>query len=492
MEILLLGGLLVLGLGLRLIDLSDPPLDFHPVRQLRAAIIARAFYYEGLPDADPQKRELAVNLSHIQEPLEPPILEKVVAWTYRLVGGERLWVPRVYSSLFWIIGGIALYALARRITSPGAALAALAFYLVLPYGVQASRSFQPDPMMVMWTLLEAYALYRWGEKPSWKWALLAGIFGGLAVLIKVVAVFPVVGMLAAVALSARGLRKALVDWQVWAIGAIVALIPLGYYLLLAGSNSVGLASGTLSISLALLRDTRFYVRWLNVLNGIMSLPLVVLGALSALLFPNKGRALLVGWWMGYGVFGLVFAYRISTHDYYSLPLIPIVALSLAGAAWLLLRQWAQQPPFWKLVFVGLAICAMAYPAWIARSILVGNDYRGEPGGWRQIGEAMPRDGAIIGLTHDYGFRMSYYGWIQVSNWPDRADLNLDALQGRQEDFDSLFDEKTRGMSYFLVTRFDELDAQPLLKSMLYDHYPLIQEGDGYILFDLSQPLNLAP
>ena len=46
--------LLILGLGLaiRLFDLTDLPLDFHPTRQLRSAIIARGMYAEMQPFPD--------------------------------------------------------------------------------------------------------------------------------------------------------------------------------------------------------------------------------------------------------------------------------------------------------------------------------------------------------------------------------------------------------------------------------------------------------
>ncbi len=46
-------------------------------------------------------------------------------------------------------------------------------------------------------------------------------------------------------------------------------------------------------------------------------------------------------WAGYALFGLYFNYHISTHDYYSLPLIPIAALSLAPAGRLVLRATHQ-------------------------------------------------------------------------------------------------------------------------------------------------------
>ena len=51
--ILILAALLLSGLALRFYDLTDQPIDFHPTRQLRGAIIARGMYYEMLPSADP-------------------------------------------------------------------------------------------------------------------------------------------------------------------------------------------------------------------------------------------------------------------------------------------------------------------------------------------------------------------------------------------------------------------------------------------------------
>ena len=46
-----LGLLFTFGLGIRLYDLTDLPLDFHPTRQLGSAVIARGMYYQ---DLDPK------------------------------------------------------------------------------------------------------------------------------------------------------------------------------------------------------------------------------------------------------------------------------------------------------------------------------------------------------------------------------------------------------------------------------------------------------
>jgi hypothetical protein len=106
--------LLLLGLVVRLLDLTDPPLDFHPTRQLRAAIIARGMYYQRLESADPETREIAISLRNTIGDYEPSILESLVATTYLLVGGETLWISRILTSLAWVLGGGVLYLLGRR------------------------------------------------------------------------------------------------------------------------------------------------------------------------------------------------------------------------------------------------------------------------------------------------------------------------------------------------------------------------------------------
>jgi len=80
-----------LGVGVRLFDLTDEPIDFHPTRQLRGAIIARGMYYAMLPDPDPEARELAISFWGSTGQYEPTILENIVARTYLLIGGEQLW-----------------------------------------------------------------------------------------------------------------------------------------------------------------------------------------------------------------------------------------------------------------------------------------------------------------------------------------------------------------------------------------------------------------
>jgi len=138
---------LVFGIALtiRLYDLTDLPLDFHPTRQLLSVIKARALFYETQPDGySTAQLEAGIQTAQLKAGVEPVIFERLVAFTYRFTG-EQIWIARIYSSLFWLIGGVFLFLLVQELVSFEGALFSTAYYLFFPYAVIASRSFQPDP-----------------------------------------------------------------------------------------------------------------------------------------------------------------------------------------------------------------------------------------------------------------------------------------------------------------------------------------------------------
>lgn len=484
-------GLLVLGLGLRLADLDDPPLDYHPTRQLRSAIIARAIYYRIDSGRDPALVAAAQEVTAPLETLEPPIVETLVAWTYRLVGGEFLWIARLYVILFWMIGGLALFDLARRMSTGDGAVVALAYYLVLPFAVVTSRAFQPDAAMVMLIILSAWAFYRWSETLAWGWAIAAGLLSGLSVLVKAPAIFPLAPIAVLVVLSTLGLRGSLRSSQTWTMMVLMIALPVSYYLVSTGISSSGYFQfWNMSFSHLLLQP-RFYVLWLKFLDNLMYLVVIIAGAVGILFFSRiRQRLLVVGWWIGYILYGLFFPFQINTHEYYSLMFVPAVALSLSPLAGYVLSKAALETRAWKLFLMIPLFLSLAYPSWIAYSGLKGVDSRPDAIAWQRIGKVLPADGNIVALTDDYGTRILYYGMRLVDTWPLTIDFAMQEQRDEnfQNNFTDLFTQKTAGKDLFLVTAFGELENQPELKQRLYEGYPVFSEGDGYILFDLRKPL----
>ena len=130
--------LFVMGFGIRMVDLTDVPLDFHPTRQFLSAIKARGMYYQFAKDVPEWQREIAIQQWKDADVFEPAVNETVVAGLY-LLFGEHLWLARIASSVYWLLGGLALFALTKRIASVDGAILALAFYLFLGFGVIAVR-----------------------------------------------------------------------------------------------------------------------------------------------------------------------------------------------------------------------------------------------------------------------------------------------------------------------------------------------------------------
>jgi len=506
--ILLLG----LGLTLRLLDLTDPPLDFHPSRQLRNSLVARDIYYHLLSNADPQTLELTTSFYRAVGQYEPPVIESLVAVTYLALGGENYAAARIWQSLFWVLAGIALFDLARRAVSQWAALAGLAFYLVLPFAVQASRSFQPDPLMTSAFIVGIYFLYRWSESFSplplggrevsprrhgdasrseaeggpgvrgWRWAALAGIFLGFATLVKIVIAFLVAGAAIAMVLFTLG-RGFWRSKQVWALAALMVLPALTHYVFLnSGRSSEYFINWSVAL-FKLITSTDFYSKWLSFLGSLFGLTVLFASLAGIFIARPRLRVLLIGLWAGYLLYGLTLPFQMYTHSYYHIQLVPVIALGLAAALDPLFERATAQSPAGRAAFAAVILALIGYQAWVARSILIAEDFRQEPAVWQEIGEAIPADANVIGLTQDYGYRLMLWGWRKVGLWP----LNTDLAEVRNEDRNpaARFDEITAGRDYFLVTAFGQLDKQPELKVIL-DGFPIAAEGDGFVLYDLRK------
>ena len=485
--------LLALGGLLRLLDLTDPPLDFQPSRQLRNSLVAREIYYNALPTATDEQRGLATSFANAVGKYEPPVIETIVAYSYFLTGGENIAIARVWMTLFWLAAGIALFDLMCRATNPWAALIALAYYFVLPFSVQASRSFQPDPLMTSAFVIGIYFLYRWSEDHSpllegeklgnistWKWAVLAAVFLGLATFVKIVIAF--MAGAAAIALVLFTLGKDF--WrskQVWTMAVIMVVPALSYYVFLNQGRSTEYFFAWTVALVKLITSTDFYTKWLAFLGTLFGLTILFLSIAGALIAPSRMRWLLVGLWIGYLLYGLTLPFQMYTHSYYHIQLIPLVTLGLAVALNPLTESVAGMGGIRAAGFVALVLAIVGYQAYAARSVLVAEDFQHEPAFWNGVGEAFPSDAKVIALTQDYGYRLMFYGWRKVDLWPLATELS----EARNPDKDTAaqFDELTAGRDYFLVTAFGQLDKQPGLKTIL-DTHPIAIEGDGYILYDL--------
>jgi len=483
--------LFLLGLGIRMLDLTDLPLDFNPARQLYSATKARGMYYQYASDVPEWKRQMAIEQWDAKADVEPPVLPAIAAGLY-LIFGEHLWFGRVVASISWLLGGIALLLLSRRIASIDGAIVALAYYLFLEFGVIASRSFQPDPLMVGLILFGLWAFMRWDEQRTWKWTIIAGLLSGMAIFVKNVAVFPLLGAFALVILSSQRLKHAIKDSQVWML-AIITALPTVIYMVdgLYISKELDTAVG-LRFFPNLWIDPAFYIRWRNIIGNTLGFGTLLLALLGIFLaMPGRDRSLLVGTLLGYLVYGFVLSYHISTHNYYQLPLIVFIALSLSVVGKTLFRRMSEinvSSVLARLVVLGFILFGIGSAMWNVRVDLIKDDFKDEPKFWAELGDKLGHTTPVLGLTQDYGNRLAYWGWQLVEEWPTTGDQNLRELAGKAKSFDEIFADRIVGKQYFVVTHFKQFDSQPDLKEKLFETYPVLEQTPDYIIFDLQHPL----
>ena len=480
--------------GLRIHGIRELPLEFHPVRQYRSAFIGRYFYYQHLKSVPAWKKSLAYLLRQRAGTLEPPLLEYLASWAYRITGRERLWIPRLFSAIFWLVGGVFLYLLSKKAVSPDAALFSVAFYLLSPFSVMASRSFQPDPLMVMMFVASIYAILLYYEERSAKRFAVAAASSALAILIKPVCLFAILAAFISVPLAWQGLRATIRSFRIWAFGFIALLPSLVFYGYgaLTGGHIQYQAESSFHIRLYL--EPGYWRGWFHMIGAAVGIPAFALALLCIPLLPRGlTRSLGCGLWVGYLAFGLVFNHHISTHSYYQLQFIPIVAFTLAAGASYLIRitesiRGANGPAHHALPAVLLSVWLAAIAAWVRANWkpIYYEDYD-QVTISEQIGEKTAHTRKAIFLSYANGELLEYHGELIGIPWPWRSDMHAQQGWARpnltvEERYKEIIDQYPS--DYFIVTEMGEYRAQPKLGNFLVKHFPLLVNEKRYLVFDL--------
>jgi hypothetical protein len=236
--------------------------------------------------------------------------------------------------------------------------------------------------------------------------------------------------------------------------------------------------------------THFYAEWLAMIQSLFSLFPFLLALIGLTLVNGRSRWLLSGLWIGYILYGLIFPYQYITHEYYQLPLVALISLSIGPVIDAFLGILGRQHWAWRIAAAGFIVFAAFYSFYVAKSVMIAHSYKNEPAAWKRIGDAIPIDSHFVAITADYGMRLRYYGWRTMSEgWPTRIDEDLLILAGRDgiEDYQSYFNQFAAGKDLFVVLAFNELDNQPKLKEIL-SHYSIYSKGDGYLIYDLNHPI----
>jgi hypothetical protein len=508
-QIGILVGLMLMALAVRL-PLTDAALfDFAPMRQFYSALTARAFYFDLAPDGVSDARRAVVDdYMRTATRLEPPVIEAIAALAYALAGREDLRLPIALSWVYWLAGGIALYALVCRLTpSRWAAYAAVIVYWFLPYTITATRTFQPDAPALLCLLAALYALVRCDEQPSRaRWIILAAACGAAALFIRLMTgffLFPAFGLLMA---RRYGVIGALRRPSAWAFAAVVIAPTALYYASTILAAAAGRERVDTNFVPALFGQASFWEAWARLLTMAFPVGVLLIAAAGVVLWRGRGRALVAGLWIGYAIYGALFNFHISTHPYYQTIFVPGVALGIAGlVAWLDERIAARRdaparaPTSMTSRTTLAASLAFAFAALLAFALpydaVFPSHVRADPRAleaYRAAGLAAQHSARVIAMTDNWATPLRYYGEVAGQYFPTRYEIEMYRPMGARGIPDIAPEQRIAdlaarmgGADYFIVTDMRELDVQPDVRAHLDATYPVIARGETYIVYDLQ-------
>jgi 4-amino-4-deoxy-L-arabinose transferase-like glycosyltransferase len=530
-RLLLILGMLVTAFAVRVYRLWEPPMDFHPTRQYIGAIVARSYYYNLNGDVPREQRHRAQTAKDHITLLEPQILPALAAGSYVLAGGEHLWIPRFYSVCAWLAGGLFILLAARELGgSPKIRLIALAFYWLAPFSVLNSRTFQPDPLMLLFMLAAYWLILRYDQRQDKASMLCAALVASASVFLKPVGEFPLFATFYFLLLRRHGFVRAAVHPHLIIYTSIMMAPAVIYYgAQLASGGYVGeQADKTFVAALPFRSD--FWLAWLEMIArniGILGLAAAVFGLWRT--EDPRIRSALGGAWFGYFCYGMIFNYHIHTHDYYSMMVIPFAALSAAPLAAQALDRaaglWRKRRSLVVGIVLAACVLGLSLLGILTRQVQAGGlpplvksrikqaglvfgidkklaaylgrglNEREEVRRLETIGELVNHSDKTLFLTHDFGMSLCYHGEISGEWWPGQAVFKrlrvenkeaIDAVALLRERVDSLV------MKYFVATDLDEFSKQPELGAELAQHYTQMESNAFFIVYALKPAETSAP
>ena len=483
----------VLGVGWRLVDLTEWPFPFHQTVQYESALAARTLWLHMSPAARTPDRSAWLNETGGHHIVSPPLLPAAVAACYCLVGEEVPWISKVFTALLWVgAGGFVFGAVLRQTGSPWAGAIACAWFVFTPYGLMVSRSFQTEPVAVFGFALAVWHLSRPGRCLTWRQTLASAAICGIAAGLKPGVLLPPIVAGFAASLLSRGVSGTLPlkAAHVVAFAAMTAAPSVVYVMMWLPHRGAELQA-------SLLTRATFYEGVALMVWHVVGYWSLALGA-AGIILAACGRSYLgVGLVAGYLAYVGAFTHHCSTHGYYHAPLLVIVGygMGLLSAA-IGDRGWrVPQPALAAAAAVGLAVylhgSRLPYVGpWrgnaLVQRVLSENAANAQKKAdtFRTVRELIRPSIRVIVLSEDYGYPVEYATGLYIAAWPYLADA---AVPGHVAEPAAvrLRDFMAAGFSFLVVTDFAEFESQSELQAALQQYGKVVFASPEVRVYELA-------
>ncbi len=435
--------ILLLGFGVRLYKITSPIADWHSWRQADTASVTRNFVKYGVDMLYPRYDDFSdVSGKGLFNPngyrfVEFPIFNLIHFSLYSTFGLLTLetW-GRLTSVLAAVTSSVLIYFLLKRKVSDTAGLLGMGFFLFLPYNIFFTRVILPENLMVTLTLgtLLLFDL---------NLLTLGAVVGAMAILVKPVALF-------------FFLPLVLKHWR----RMIVMLLPFVAWRFWEARFPMGIPANLWLLNGNGIRFKGAFFQWIFG-ERIGHLILGSWGIFPLLEGIQKINLYWFSWVLGALLYLFTFATGNVHHDYYQIPIIPIIAVLLALGV-------AKANTFLKKILMLLCVLFMFAFSWYeVRGRYQINHYSIVNAG-RAVDRITPKDAVVLApyngdtaflyQTNRRGFPFVYF---PVKDFIDNY-----------------------GVTYYVSVNYDTLTREVMNK------YTIIEQNPDFVIVKLEEPRRL--
>ncbi len=462
----------LIGLILRLYAINSPLLDKQGYRQCHTAMQARNFYRHGFNILKP---EIDGNGSiRTIGPGEFPLFPFLVAVGYKIFGVKE-WFGRFINIVFSLFAALMLYFLVKKYYGVTIAKFSFIIFLILPYGIYFSRTFQRYSMVLCFLISLVYFFSNWLDNRRLYDLLLSILFGILSFLVQPPSVY--IGIVLIYLAYRKFGVKIFLKVELWVFSFIVLLFPV-LWIVYFKNNFGGVFTESMHNWLILTHYTkwlnfRFIERTMFVYPSDLALTAVGYILFIAGLFVknnNKVKWTFYFWLLGlyiYFALELYFTY-VVLHPYYYYQLVPIASVFVGKT---LSELWNRKvfKKYGKLLtVVSLFLIFVSGVLRIRKYYNVNWTYFKAS----KVARISTEKHSII-ITNIDSPEILYYadrrGWF-ISNWDD--------VKTRVNDL------KKRGAQYF-VFLYNKEKSNKQLEKYLKDNFNLLVQEKEFLIFNIT-------
>jgi len=316
----------------RLINISNPPLDYSSWRQVDTDSIARNFLEYRFNIFYPQLNYDGPMPNYVQ--LELQITTFIIAFLYKIFGPSPV-LGRIVPIAFFIGSCYYLYRLVKINSGMNVALMSVLVYGILPINVIYSRNIMPESALMFFSIGAIYYYLLWIGDDSLRCFLLATLFTTLAILTKLPASFIGIPMIY-LSIKRYGI-KVFQEIKLYIFPVVTLCIPFLYFYWLGTIAEQKFVSG-IGSSMILTGFTNSIFKteiikylWEQFATKVFTVPGIILFLAGVMIPKTKDENFYYAWLIAC-ILHVIFIDAVIHLDYYLMFITPVISVFMGYTA----------------------------------------------------------------------------------------------------------------------------------------------------------------